>query len=77
MPPVPRGPLPLTEDLLRNAPSGDLFGWTQDAGMGWNPAELGRGEFLILSTSGGLRAPDGTPDRAGLSHRPLGSRPAR
>src|SRR5205809_699455 len=57
----PAGSLPLTEELLRNAPSGDLFGWSQDVGMGWNPAELGRKEFLILSTQGGIRAPDGTP----------------
>jgi putative YjhG/YagF family dehydratase len=57
----PLGKLPLTAELLREAPSGDLFGWTQNAGMGWNPAELGRREFLILSTSGGLRDADGTP----------------
>src|SRR5262245_45877480 len=57
----PAGSLPLTEELLRNAPSGDLFGLTLDAGMGWNPAELGRKEFLILSTQGGIRAPDGKP----------------
>jgi len=57
----PGGALPLTEELLLNAPSGDIFGLTQDAGMGWNPAELGRKEFLILSTQGGIRAPDGQP----------------
>ena len=57
----PAGQLPLTEELLREAPSGDLFGWTQDVGMGWRPDQLGRREFLILSTSGGLRAPDGRP----------------
>src|ERR1700676_562523 len=57
----PSGSLPLTEELLRNAPSGDLFGLSQDVGMGWNPAELGRAEFLILSTSGGIRNPDGSP----------------
>ncbi len=57
----PSGRLPLEADWLRHAPSGDVFGWTQDAGMGWNPAQLGREEFLILSTQGGLRAPDGTP----------------
>src|SRR5438128_877913 len=57
----PAGSLPLTEELLRHAPSGDLFGLSQDVGMGWNPAELGRKEFLILSTSGGIRAPDGSP----------------
>jgi putative YjhG/YagF family dehydratase len=59
--PGPSGRLPLTEELLRNAPSGDLFGLTQDAGMGWEPSELGRKEFLILSTQGGIRAPDGAP----------------
>lgn len=34
----PQGALPLTEALLRDTPSGDLFGWTQNAGMGWEPA---------------------------------------
>src|SRR5262245_8794014 len=57
----PSGSLPLTEELLLHAPSGDVFGLTQDAGMGWNPAELGHAEFLILSTQGGIRAPDGRP----------------
>src|SRR5215471_18549175 len=57
----PAGSLPLTEDLLLHAPSGDVFGLSQDAGMGWNPSELGRKEFLILSTQGGIRAADGTP----------------
>ena len=59
--PGPSGSLPLTEQMLLNWASGDLFGLTQDAGMGWNPNELGRKEFLILSTSGGLRADDGKP----------------
>ncbi|MCX7701232.1 MAG: dihydroxy-acid dehydratase, partial [Gemmataceae bacterium] len=59
--PGPAGRLPLTDVLLREAPSGDLFGWSQNVGMGWNPAELGRPEFLILSTHGGMRAEDGTP----------------
>ncbi len=57
----PQGKLPLTEDMLLTRPSGDLFGWTQDAGMGWNPKELGRKEFLILSTQGGMREKDGRP----------------
>jgi xylonate dehydratase len=57
----PAGSLPLTEDQLRHSPSGDLFGLMQNAGMGWNPAEVGREQFLILSTQGGLRAPDGRP----------------
>ncbi len=60
--PGPEGRLiTLTEEQVINAPSGDIFGYTQNAGMGWNPAELGRPEFLILSTQGGIRAPDGTP----------------
>src|SRR3954452_13658277 len=57
----PVGRLPLTDDLLRHAPSGDLFGWTQNVGMGWNPDRLGGREFLILSTHGGMRAEDGSP----------------
>ncbi len=57
----PPGRLPLTEDMLLDAPSGDLFGMTQNAGMGWNPRELLRDQFLILSTQGGIRAEDGTP----------------
>ncbi|WP_091054920.1 hypothetical protein [Opitutus sp. GAS368] len=36
------GNLPRTDDQLRNSPSGDLFGLSQNAGMGWNPAEVGR-----------------------------------
>jgi len=59
--PGPGGALPLTEDLLRHAPSGDIFGWTQNVGMGWKASELGGREFLILSTHGGLRAEDGSP----------------
>jgi putative YjhG/YagF family dehydratase len=57
----PAGHLPITGEMLLNSPSGDLFGLTQNAGMGWNPAEVGRKQFLILSTQGGLRAPDGKP----------------
>ena len=57
----PVGSLPLTEEMLLNSPSGDLFGMTQNVGMGWNPNEAGRKQFLILSTQGGLRAPDGKP----------------
>ncbi len=59
--PGPTGKLPLDADMLLHQPSGNLFGWTQNAGMGWNPAELGRRQFLILSTEGGRRAPDGSP----------------
>jgi len=57
----PAGSLPLTAEMLRDGPSGDVFGLTQNAGMGWDPRELGRPQFLILSTQGGIRAPDGRP----------------
>ena len=57
----PAGLLPLTPEFLRDRPSGDVFGLTQNAGMGWDPAKTGRDPFLILSTQGGLRADDGTP----------------
>ena len=57
----PAGSLPLTPEMLLDGPSGDLFGWTQNAGMGWDPRELGRPQYLILSTQGGIRAPDGQP----------------
>src|SRR5438477_6585974 len=47
--------------MLRSWPSGDLFGLSQAAGMGWKPEELLGPQFLILSTQGGVRAPDGSP----------------
>jgi putative YjhG/YagF family dehydratase len=59
--PGPTGRLPLTAEMLRDSPSGDIFGLTQNAGMGWDPRELGRPQFLILSTQGGIRAADGRP----------------
>ena len=57
----PEGSLPLTPEMLLNLPSGDVFAWSHNAGMGWAPGELNRREFLILSTQGGIRAPDGSP----------------
>ena len=59
--PGPEGQLPLTESFLRDRPSGDVFGLSQDAGMGWRAEEVMRKQVLILSTSGGLREGDGTP----------------
>jgi putative YjhG/YagF family dehydratase len=47
--------------MLLRYPSGDIFGLVQNAGMGWEPAETAKPQFLILSTQGGLRAPDGRP----------------
>ncbi|WP_165244707.1 YjhG/YagF family D-xylonate dehydratase [Paludisphaera soli] len=57
----PQGALPLTDEMLRLWPSGDLFGLSQNAGMGWAPSETARDPYLILSTQGGLRAEDGSP----------------
>ncbi|MFT5108795.1 MAG: putative YjhG/YagF family dehydratase [Verrucomicrobiales bacterium] len=57
------GALPFTPQQLAEAPSGDLFGWSQNVGMGWEPAKLGgsRLDVAILSTQGGIRRPDGSP----------------
>ena len=57
----PIGELPVTADMLLHRPSGDIFALSQNAGMGWNPKQLNRREFLILSTQGGIRNPDGSP----------------
>jgi xylonate dehydratase len=64
--PGPSGQLPITAEMLLNQPSGNLFGLTQNAGMGWEPARLLDPEFLILSTHGGLRAEDGSPIALGF-----------
>jgi xylonate dehydratase len=64
--PGPAGQLPITAEMLLNQPSGNLFGLSQSAGMGWEPARLLDPEFLILSTHGGLRAEDGTPIALGF-----------
>jgi putative YjhG/YagF family dehydratase len=57
----PAGALPLTREMLLESPSGNLFGFTQNVGMGWNAAALGGPEFVIVSTAGGVRAEDGSP----------------
>jgi putative YjhG/YagF family dehydratase len=57
----PIGSLPLTPELLLDHPSGDVFALSQNAGMGWDPAQLRGKEILILSTQGGIRAADGKP----------------
>ena len=62
----PSGKIPFTAEILINQPSGDHFGMSQNAGMGWDPKEMLRKHFLILSTSGGLRDPNGSPIALGL-----------
>ena len=59
--PGPAGSLPITPEMLLQEPSGNLFGWSQNAGMGWAPEALGGKQVLILSTHGGVRAENGTP----------------
>ena len=59
--PGPAGTLPFSDEQLRNQPSGHLFGWTQNVGMGWQSSQVGGGDYLILSTQGGIRKEDGTP----------------
>jgi xylonate dehydratase len=59
--PGPQGKVPITEEMLLNSPSGNLFAYSQNAGMGWTPAELNGKQFLILSTQGGIRSADGSP----------------
>lgn len=62
----PEGTLPLSPEMLLRQPSGNLFGLSQNAGMGWETMRLLDPEFLILSTHGGLRAEDGTPVALGF-----------
>ncbi|WP_146534195.1 YjhG/YagF family D-xylonate dehydratase [Rubripirellula reticaptiva] len=57
----PTGSLPLSDEILRQWTSGDIFGLTQSVGMGFDPRRVLGDQFLILSTQGGVRAPDGQP----------------
>ena len=59
--PGPAGQLPFTPEDLRDKPSGDLFGWSLDVGMGWAPDAVRQPQMLLLSTLGGMREPDGRP----------------
>ena len=47
----PQGALPLTPEMLKNWASGDLFGLSLNAGMGWDVSKVNGKQFLILSTS--------------------------
>ena len=53
--------MPLSDEILRHWSSGDLFGLTQSVGMGFDPRRVLGDQYLILSTQGGVRNPDGTP----------------
>ncbi|HYW78534.1 MAG TPA: YjhG/YagF family D-xylonate dehydratase [Thermoguttaceae bacterium] len=58
--PGPPGKLPLTAEMLCHRPSGDAFGMTEDAGMGWPPEKLAGPQYVMLSTLGGIRGDDGS-----------------
>nr|WP_297422332.1 YjhG/YagF family D-xylonate dehydratase [uncultured Actinotalea sp.] len=64
--PGPEGSLPLTAELLRDSPSGTVFGMTQNAGMGWPRANMLGPQVMIVSTAGGMRSEDGRPIALGL-----------
>ena len=57
----PIGALPFTPEMLLDKPSGDIFGLSQNAGMGWNVNKMTGKQFLLLSTQGGIRREDGSP----------------
>lgn len=59
--PGPEGILPLTGEMLRESPSGHLFGLSQNVGMGWKPEQANGPSYLILGNTGGIRRPDGSP----------------
>lgn len=64
--PGPEGKLPLTPEMLIQRPSGDIFGMTLNAGMGWDPTRLVGPEVLMIGTTGGIRGADGKPVALGL-----------
>lgn len=63
---APEGVLPITPEMLRKEPSGNLFGLTQNVAMGWRPEESTQPTFMILSTQGGVRSANGEPIALGL-----------
>ena len=57
----PEGHLDLSDTMLKESPSGDLFGLSQNAGMGWSPKDMLGPQYLILNSHGGIRNEDGSP----------------
>ena len=45
----PAGALPLTPEMLAESPSGDLFGLSQNVGMGWEAALAAGPQFAQLT----------------------------
>ncbi|TCS76769.1 YjhG/YagF family D-xylonate dehydratase [Pectinatus cerevisiiphilus] len=71
----PDGNLPLTPELLKQSPSGNIFGMTVNAGMKWDPKTLANGDIMLISTKGGIRTDDGHTVAVGLhpGHFELGT----
>ena len=59
------GAIPFTPETLIQRPSGDLFGAIQNVGMGWRPERLSGLQVLLLGTTGGISAADGSPEALG------------
>ena len=57
----PSGKIELSDEVLKHAPSGNLFGLSQNVGMGWSPKNFLGPQFLILNSHGGVRSEDGSP----------------
>ena len=57
----PTGSLPLTDDLLRHARSGDIFGLTRTSAWVGSPTSWAAKEFLILSTRAASALPTAAP----------------
>src|SRR5947207_5444300 len=57
----PGGSLPITAEMLLAEPSGNLFGLSQNAGMGWAREALADRQVRLWSTHGGIRSEGGTP----------------
>ena len=68
----PEGRVPINEELLRHAPSGNLFAFSQNAGMGWNPSELGRRGISHPEHSGRHSGPGRTSPGSGLPRGAIG-----
>src|SRR5947199_10073762 len=61
----PAGRLPLTPDMLREEPRGNVFGLTQNGGMGWSPASPDGPPYVLGSTHGGLPSEGRSPAAPG------------
>lgn len=57
----PAGELPLTSEMLLHSASGDLFGLSQNVGMGWDSSKLTGKQLLLLGTHGGIKDENDKP----------------